>query len=143
MPDTLVVDCSVAAKWVLPEAHRGSAMRLLERWTSGEIALIAPDLLLAEFASLMAKRSRRKQLSVAQATQGFQLMERCAPRLYDTRPRLGPALEIALKYHLSLWDSVYIALAIEHDCPLITADKRLHRGAPRHPRIRMLDDDPN
>jgi predicted nucleic acid-binding protein len=139
VPDTFVVDCSVAAKWVLPEPDRDSAIRWLERWESGEITLIAPDLLLAEFASLLAKRSRRKQLSVAQAKQGFRLMLRCAPSLYDTRPRLALALDISLQHHLSLWDSVYVALALEHDCSLLTADRRLARsGATRHPVIRLL-----
>jgi len=114
-------------------------MRWFERWEAGGVALIAPDLLLAEFASLVAKRSRRKQISAAQAKEAFQLMQRCAPRLYDTRPRLALAHDIALPYHLSLWDSVYIALALEHDCQLLTADKRLRRGAAfRHPIIRLL-----
>src|SRR5258708_13028164 len=51
MPETFVLDCSVAAKWVLPEPDRTPALRLFERYASGEISLIAPDLLLAEFAS--------------------------------------------------------------------------------------------
>ena len=140
MPDTMVVDCSVAAKWVLPEPDRGSAMRLFKSWESGEVTLIAPDLLLAEFASLLAKRSRRKQLSVGQAAQAFQLMRRSAPRLYDMRPRLALALEVSLQNHLSLWDGVYVALALEHECPLVTADRRLTRsGAGRHPAIGLLE----
>ena len=38
--------------------------------------------------------------------------------------------------------SVYLALALEHGCPLITADRRLFRGhSPRHPAIRLLKTD--
>jgi predicted nucleic acid-binding protein len=65
--------------------------------------LIAPDLLLAEFAGLMAK---------------------CAPRLFDMRPQLPRALDLSLQYRLSLWDCVSLALALEHDCPVLTADRR-------------------
>ena len=72
MPETFVLDCSVAAKWVLPEPDREPALRLFERYSSGEISLIAPDLLLAEFASLLAKRNRRKQISPVQAHEAFQ-----------------------------------------------------------------------
>jgi len=140
MPGTLVVDCSVAAKWVLREPNRDSAVRLLDRYRSGEVSLISPDLLLAEFASLVAKRSRRKQISSEQASKAFLFMERCAPRLLDMRPRLGSALKLALHHQLSLWDCVYIALAIEYDCPFITADRRLFRGSrARHPVITLLD----
>jgi predicted nucleic acid-binding protein len=130
MPNTLVLDCSVAAKWMLPEPDRAPAMRLFEEYQSGTISLIAPDLLLAEFASLLAKRNRRKQISAAQAHDAFLLMVRCAPRLFDMRPRVQYALELSLHHQLSFWDCVYLALAIEHNCPLLTADRRLFKGVP-------------
>jgi len=140
MPETLVVDCSVAANWVLPEPRRIPALRLLDREEAGEVSLIAPDLLLTEFASLIAKRARRKQISAADAAHSFRLMERSVLGLFETRPLLGTALELALNNQLSLWDSVYLALAIEHHCPLVTADRRLFRSsASRHPAIRLLE----
>ncbi|HVW83593.1 MAG TPA: type II toxin-antitoxin system VapC family toxin [Bryobacteraceae bacterium] len=129
MPDTFVLDCSVAAKWVMSEPDRASALVLFERYASGEILLIAPDLLLAEFASLVTKRNRRKQISTAQAREAFAFMEKCAPRLFDMRPRLFRAVDLSLQYQLSLWDCVYLALALEHDCPVVTADVRLFRAA--------------
>ena len=139
MPLSLVLDCSVAAKWVLPEPGRAPALRLLEQYESGEISLIAPDLLLAEFASLLAKRHRRKEISAEQAAQAFHLMTQCAPRLLDMRPRLTRALDLSLQHRLSLWDCVYLALAIEHDCPFLTADRRLFRDATaRHPSLQLL-----
>ena len=135
----LVLDCSVAAKWILPEPGRSSALRVLQQYESGEISLIAPDLLLAEFASLVAKRNRRKEISAEQAIKAFQLMKQCAPRLLDMRPRLASALNLALRHGMSLWDCVYLALAIEHDCPLLTADRRLFRGSTAlHSSVRLL-----
>lgn len=139
MPAKLVVDCSVAAKWLLPEPGRDMAMRLLEKYEAGEVSLIAPDLLLAEFASLLAKRTRRKEISNEEAQKAFRLMEKCAPRLFNIRIRLHRALDLALQYQLSLWDCIYLELAIEHECPFITSDLRLFRGsAARHPLIRLL-----
>ena len=139
MPEKFVLDCSVAAKWVLPEPGREAALALFERQAAGEIALIAPDLLLAEFASLVAKHNRRKQISAAQAREAFTLLTLCAPRLYDTRPRIVHALDLSLRYQLSLWDCVYIALALEHECPVLTADLRLFRaGTARQHSIRLL-----
>lgn len=133
---TLVLDCSVAAKWVLPEPDRAQALLLLDQYRSGEISLIAPDLLLAEFASLLAKRNRRREISAEQAGQAFQLMGKCVPRVLDMRPRIPFALDLSLRYQLSLWDCVYLALAVEYDCPFLTADRRLFRGTGRrHPLI--------
>lgn len=139
MPEFIVVDCSVAAKWILPEPGRESALRLFDRYAAGEVQLIAPDLLLAEFASLLSKRCRRKQISSAQAREAFDLMQKCAPRLLDTRGGIGRALTLALQYQLSLWDCLYLNLAIEYGCPVITADQRLFRSAiARHVSFRLL-----
>ena len=139
MPDTFVLDCSVAAKWVLPEPDRAPALGLFEQYAVGEVMLIAPDILLAEFASLVAKRSRRKQISPAQAHEAFLLMTKCAPRLFDTRPRLSRALDLSLRRQMSLWDCVYLALALEHNCPVLTADLRLCRaGKGGNPAVRLV-----
>ncbi len=139
MPETYVLDCSLAAKWILPEPGRAPALELFKRYASGEIYLIAPDLLLAEFASLLAKRQRRKQISMQQAAEAFRWMTRCAPKLYDMRARLTPALKLSLRFQMSLWDCVYVALAVENDCAMLTADRRLF-GADggRHPSLQLI-----
>jgi predicted nucleic acid-binding protein len=140
MPQLLVVDCSVAAKWVVPEPGRDEALRLLDRAAEGELTLIAPDLLLAEFASLVAKRVRRKQLSTSQAEEAFALLCQFAPRLYDMQVLLPVALRMSVRSQLSLWDCVYIALAMEHECQMVTADRRLFRGSiARHTSVKLLE----
>jgi predicted nucleic acid-binding protein len=140
LEETLVVDCSVAAKWVLQESGRIEALHLLDEQESGKTLLLAPDLLLTEFAGLIAKRTRRNQMPVAQAHQAFRLMEESELRLFDTRPLLGRALDLVLKNQMSFWDCVYLALAIQQECPMITADRRLFRGGVgRHPAIRLLN----
>ncbi len=139
MPELLVVDCSVAAKWVLTEPGEIDAFRLLDQQALGELSLIAPDLLLTEFASLITKRTRRKQMPAAGSHEAFRLMEESELRLFETRPLLGRALDLAVNNQMPLWDCVYLALAIEHNCPPITADRRLFRaGAGRHPSLRLL-----
>lgn len=139
MGDTLVVDCSVAAKWVLDEPGHADAVDLLRQERSGEIALIAPDLLLAEFASLIAKRVRRRSMQSNEAKNAFQLMKGSAPILFETRTLLDWAFDLAVATQMSVWDCVCIALATLYDCAMITADRRLFRGhSPRHPSIRLL-----
>ena len=140
MVETLVVDCSVAAKWVLPEPGREVAIRLLERYAAGEVHLIAPDLLLSEFASLVAKRHRRKQMTGEQALRAYALMVESAPELVAVRPRIPLALELAVRHQISLWDAVYVALAVEFGTQLVTADRRLLRGGRTwHPVVRLLE----
>lgn len=82
------MDCSVAAKWALQESGRSEALHLLDDQESRKILLIAPDLLLAEFACLIAKRTHRKQMPAAQGYLAFQLMEESKLRLFE-RPASG------------------------------------------------------
>jgi predicted nucleic acid-binding protein len=139
LPETVVVDCSVAAKWILQEADPPEALRLLDEQEADKFSLIAPDLLLTEFASLIAKRVRRARMPVAEGHRAFGLMRESRLKLMETRQLLEPALELALYNQMSLWDCVYLALAIERNCALITADRRLFRGrSARHPSIRFL-----
>jgi len=67
------------------------------------------------------------------------LMTDAAPKLFDTGLRLHRALDLSLRYRMSLRDCLYLALAIEHDCPFLTADRRLFRaGAALHPALRLI-----
>lgn len=132
MPETLVVDRS--------EAVHTQALHLLHEEESGKVSLIAPDLLLTEFASLIAKRARRKQMLATEDRDAYRLLEGVATVLFDTRPLLDAALQLALTSHASLWDCVYLALAIEQRCSLVTADRRFFRSSgSRHPAIRLLE----
>jgi predicted nucleic acid-binding protein len=141
MAETFVLDCSVAAKWVLSEQDRPVAMEWLDRHNSGEILLIAPDLLLAELATLLAKRSRRKQMSPVQALAAYAFVLESSIALFNVRPLLLGALDLSLRHHMSFWDCVYLALALEQDCPMLTADRRLFRaGRSRHPLIQLMSE---
>ncbi len=79
MSSPLVLDCSVAAKWVLPEPDRVPALRLLEQYESGEISLIAPDLLLAEFASVLANGTAEKRFPLSKLARLFNSWESVPP----------------------------------------------------------------
>lgn len=134
-----VIDSSVAVKWVLHEPGRDQSLQLLDEYESAAITLIAPSLLLAEVGSVLSKRCRRKQLTIAQAREAFRLFEVRAPVLIDVREQISSALELSLVHHLAIYDCLYLALAIENGCDLVTADERFYTGIFRaYPFVRLL-----
>jgi predicted nucleic acid-binding protein len=138
----LVVDSSVVLKWVLPEPGRNYAVDLLNEYEGGLTDLIAPALLMEEAASGLSKRCRRRELTPAQASKAYQFLELRQPLLFSEPVQLRAALELSILHHLSFWDSVYLALAIDERCDLVTADRRLQAGARRHyPFVILLGDD--
>jgi len=115
-----VVDASVAVKWFLPEPHSEAAIALLR---SGR-ALLAPDLLWAEFGNALAKRCQAKELTLSDATGITSALERYPLSFYATRPLVSKGLRIATALGRALYDSLYLALAQETAAQLVTADQK-------------------
>jgi predicted nucleic acid-binding protein len=137
--ETVVVDASAAAKWVLVEPGHDDAVRLWDSYAAGEVPLIAPDLLMMELASLLSKQCRRKQISSGVARAALTGLLDSSPELVEARPRIPAAFELSIRFQISLWHAVYFALALEMQCDLITADVRLYNSISRYyPLVRTL-----
>lgn len=124
-----VVDASVVLKWTLPELGRVRAAGLLDEYEAGRAHLLAPPTLVHEVASGLAKRFRQKQLSEEVTTAAFTFIRDRLPLIAGTDRLTGTAFELALQHHVSYWDALYLALAIEYRCDLVTADTRFQRVA--------------
>jgi len=87
----------------------------------------------------LSKKARGKEISHVAAREAFHLFLAVGVPVVESQPRLPDALNLSLRFELSLWDAVYIAVAAEYDCPVLTADSRLFRsGTVRHPSIRLI-----
>jgi predicted nucleic acid-binding protein len=116
-----VVDASVAAKWLLPEQHTAQAERLLGSGAS----LLAPDLVYAEVANVFWKRVVRGEVTEDAAEEALSLLLRMDLAV-TTAANLAPqAFVVACELRLTVYDSLYVALALERNAPLVTADRRL------------------
>lgn len=118
----LVVDASVAVKWFLPETHAEAARRVL----GGRRQLLAPDLIWAEIGNVLWKKCRRVEVAGDEARRILDDFRQFPIRITSAKPLLDPAWDIAVRFDLSVYDSLYVALAVSRDCPLITADHGLY-----------------
>ena len=116
-----VVDASVVAKWFVPERLSDDAARLLDE----QHELASPDLMWAEIGNVLWKKSRAGQLTGPEAVRIIRALDEFPVTVFPSRLMLEGALEIALSTGRSVYDSVYLALAVALDCPLVTADERL------------------
>jgi predicted nucleic acid-binding protein len=116
----LVVDASTVAKWFFPEEFSSQARRLL----SPRRTLIAPDLIWSELGSIVWKRVRRGDISAREATELSADLVRIPVVVVPTQPLFAGALELAILTDRTVYDCMYLALAIERRCRLITADQR-------------------
>lgn len=69
MSGPVVVDASMALKWIVMEPHTLEARVLLMQWTADCRSVLAPSLNSSEIANSLYKRVRRTECSVHDATQ--------------------------------------------------------------------------
>ena len=129
---SLVVDASVAAKWVLPEPDFSQAERLRQ---SGE-ALIAPTLVLAEIGNAVWKRAIRGELTAADAESAVRLAAVLFSSLLPMEQLAIRANALAIGLRHPIYDCFYLALAEREDATLVTADARLIVAA-KKARVRV------
>jgi len=130
----LVVDASVAAKWFLPEADAAAALRLL----NGRYRLAAPDLIRAEFGNVVWKLHARGTLDTSEASEMIEHFLSMPLEIHDSTYLLAPALEIAMATNRTVYDSLYLALAMELGGAVVTADERWVNALQNSPFARFL-----
>lgn len=124
----LVIDASVAVKWVVQEPGTPEALALRKA------RLAAPDLIIPECANILWKKQRLGQLTSAEASAAAQLLERADMELVAMGAQLHRATELAIELDHPAYDCFYIALALDKGCAFATADQRLLRKAQQSSR---------
>jgi predicted nucleic acid-binding protein len=124
----IVVDASVAVKWILWEEFSGEALRLLADCESKNIALVGPFLLPFEVSNVLRQKMRRDpgQFLLTQAKALRMEFDALPIQLTSPTGLADRALEIADRYALpAIYDAYYVALAELLVTPLWTNDTRL------------------
>jgi predicted nucleic acid-binding protein len=124
-----VVDASVALKWYFEEPGCEAADAILEARIAGERDLLAPDLLVPEFANALWKKTRRGECSAEDAAELWELWEVDRPELLPSAELAPRALALANALDHSVYDCLYMAAAVEADAAFATADRELARAA--------------
>ncbi len=118
----IVVDASVAVKWVVEEQHSAEAALLLQCET-----LHAPDHWQAEAVNALWAKVAKADLPTADAEEGIRLLLRAPVSGTPIRALIARAFAISLAQSVTVYDSLYVALAEKLDIPFVTADQKLIR----------------
>jgi predicted nucleic acid-binding protein len=136
---TLVVDASVAVKWLFEEHDSERAEALLTSAEENRLKLVAPTILAAEIANALWKRMRRGDMDRQKTLEAGERFEEICPLLLPTEDLVQRALELAIDSRHPVYDCLYVALAEELPGDLVTADERLYRAFARDfPRVHLL-----
>lgn len=119
IPDRLVVDSSIAIKWLVDEPDSEAAIPLVaaELW--------APTFIYTECANVLWKKARRAELTAAEAEDLVGELFKLPLQVVDDRQLSARALSLALSMRHPVYDCVYLTLAERVRAPLVTSDKKL------------------
>jgi predicted nucleic acid-binding protein len=123
-----VVDASVALKWCLPvrdEMFVPQAEELLEAYRHGDVQFLVPDLFWLELANALWKRVWKGNIDTPWAERAYAKVEELGIPTIDCLELVPKALQLAIKQGRTVYDSLYVALAMQSRADLITADERL------------------
>jgi predicted nucleic acid-binding protein len=122
---SVVVDASVALKWVLNEPRTEAALALMDE------ELIAPALWPAEAATALWRHVRLGEIDRDQALARLAALEQAPVASLAIEPHLAKALELAVEADHPVYDCIYLALALHQRAYVVTDDRRFSAAAVR------------
>ena len=127
-----VVDASVVVKWLVTEEWSDESSRLLD---SG-LTLIAPELVFAEASNALWAMHRRGDLSRDDLADAADLLRSAPLSVPVSMRRLAAgAVRLAVDLGHPAYDCYYLALAMQEQYPVVTADARFHDRVREHPYL--------
>ena len=127
-----VVDASVAVKWLVTETFSDQAARLLDK----KLTLIAPELLFAEASNALWAMCRRCDITKADFAEAVGVLKAAPVAVpVSMRQLAASAARLAVDLEHPTYDCFYLALAVQEQHPVITADRRFHDVVRKHPYL--------
>ena len=124
-----VLDASVIVKWFFPdparEPHSDRALNVLEGVRAGQVEPLQPPHWQAEVAAVIARLNPKIAGTAIDLLDAMELPVSGEPAVYKR------AAVLANKLNQHLFDTLYHAVALEHDAMLVSADRRYY-GKARH-----------
>ena len=125
-----VVDASVAVKLYIPEPGSELAEALLRPpGGGGSRDRFAPDLLHLECGNILWKHVRRGQITADEARDSVTDLLSLGLHIWPASALAQRALELALRFDVTVYDASYLVLSDLLAIPLVTADDALVRKA--------------
>ena len=136
-----VIDSSVAIKWFIYEDLQAEALAILNEWELGNLECVVPDWFYVEIGNILWKKHRNQLITREEVDTALAELGNLPLLIKPSHPLNDAAVSFAIKYDRTVYDSLYVVLAEEEDCPFVTADDRLANAlAPHIPNIVKLAD---
>lgn len=120
--NAVVVDASVGIKWFVPEIHSAEA----RQWRNGSTELHVPTFFFnLEITSILWKKVMRSEISRSDADIILAELSSLPITRHPEAPLLESAFDLANRSKRTVYDCLYLALAVQLQGRMVTADLKL------------------
>jgi len=120
----VVLDASIAAKWIFWESGSELAQTLLDE----QYLFYVPDIFYVEMDAIITKKFRKRELNSDEAYVKRAQVQRLALEKWSHISLADVAFDISVTLTVTIYDAIYLALAVEKETVMWTGDDRLVRG---------------
>ena len=141
----VVVDASLAVKWLVSELDSDIAEQLLREWARDNVEIAAPMMILTEVSNALFKKVRTQVISSGDVGRLLDLFMDSGITFQESVIMHKRAIGLALSLgEQDSYDCHYLALADSLDCEFWTADRAFYDVAHEEfPRVRYIRPIPN
>ena len=134
----IVLDASVAVKWFNEknEDYVENAIRIQDQRISGPLEIIVPDLFFLEVLNALRTNSGFSPEDISIIRKSLQKLN--LKIVYPDNAILEDTVKIASASDLTIYDSLYIAVAKVYEAPLYTEDKKILSCRDKYELIRHI-----
>lgn len=122
---TVVIDTSVIVKWFVQESDTAKTQDILKQQKNNKIQIILPDIVLLELVNALYWGKKFEYENIVKALEIMSRIKIIYKKVNDSL--LLTSLLLMVKHKIQSYDALFIALAEQEKCPLITVDRKHHR----------------
>jgi predicted nucleic acid-binding protein len=120
----IVLDASVIAKWFLEEPKSSKALHYRDLHAQKKEIIIAPSILIYEMANLF----RYKDFTEKEIVLALEALENFKIEIFNLGFKdIIEAVLLARERDITVYDSVYLLVALNFKCKFVTADEKLYK----------------
>jgi predicted nucleic acid-binding protein len=123
----MVVDSSVMVKWVLAEPDSDKAMVIRDEFRKSVHELLSPTIFTVEASHALTRAERQLRIPAGQARSLLLDILTTPPRSFPFETLLFQAIDLSSQMRIGVYDCIYVALAQQEHCDLVTADRTMVR----------------
>ena len=125
-----VLDSNIAVKWMLPEPDSAEAMALRDDLRNKIHELLAPDVFPVEVGHAFTRAERQRRITPPESLNFWADVMTTLPVLVRTLPLMPRALVLSSQARIGVYDCLYVALAEQEQCMVVTGDQELVKTFP-------------